>query len=170
MLKVHVKAGQAWSQRGFISGGGPFITEDRAIPLDLSGVTGDTLTIRLNPPLGFWAIDYLAIDYGQSPAPEVKEVALTSAEDQNGNDISTLLRATDNSYQILPKVGDWAKMSFDAPLESDGMKRSIFLQTSGYYEIHLAKDQPEQSELIKTISALAISSFARNSTILATAR
>jgi hypothetical protein len=151
LLKVLVEEGEAWSQRGFISGGGPFITEDRAIPLDLSGVTGDTLTIRLNPPPGFWAIDYLAIDYGQSPAPEVKEVALTSAEDHNGNDISTLLSATDNSYQILPKVGDWAKMSFDAPPQSEGTKRSIFLKTSGYYEIHLAKDQPEQTALIQKL-------------------
>jgi hypothetical protein len=33
------------------------------------------------------------------------------------------------------------------------MQRSIFLKTTGYYEIRLDKSQPEQTELIQTLIA-----------------
>lgn len=151
VLKIHVKEGQSWVQRGFISGGGPLINEDRIIPLDVSNVPGDTLTIRLNPPMGFWAIDYIGVEYEDFPPPEVKQVPLASATDQYGEDVSQLLRTTDNKYQVLPEVGDWVKVSFDVPAEREGTKRSVFLETSGYYEIHILKDQPEQTDLIDTL-------------------
>jgi len=148
VLKLYVKEGQSWVQRGYISGGGPFITEDRVIPLDLSGVVGDTLVIRLNPPRGFWTVDYLGMEYDAHSFSEVQEVVVASSEDQHGKDVTDLLRATDNRYQVLHDVGDWAKVSFDAPPQREGATRTVFLETTGYYEIHLDKGQPEQTELI----------------------
>ena len=148
LLKLFVKAGNTWVQRGFISGGGPLITEDRVIPIDLSNVAGDKLEIRLNPPIGFWSIDYLGIEYDDNPAPPMTEVPLTKAEDQQGKNITVILEAIDDSYLRLPKVGDWAKVHFNAPPLGNGSERTIFLKTTGYYEIHIAKDQPEKTQLI----------------------
>jgi hypothetical protein len=152
-LKVYVEEGNEWVQREFIPGGGPFIYEDRVIPLDISGVLGDTLRIRLNPPMAFWAIDYIGVEYGNYPSPKVQEISLAAAEDQHGKDVSAILSEIDDQYQVLPEVGDWAKVNFEVPFQKEGTKRSIFLKSTGYYEIHLSKDQPEQTELIRTILA-----------------
>jgi hypothetical protein len=152
LLKTYVKEGESWVQHGVISGGGPLINEDRVISLDLTNVPGDTLTIRLNPPMGFWAIDFIGVEYGNTPPLGVREIPIASAEDQHGNDVSDLLSTVDNSYQALPEVGDWVKLSFDMPAQREGSKRSIFLKTSGYYEIHLPKDQPEQTELLQKLA------------------
>ncbi len=151
LLKIYVQEEDAWVQHGYIPGGGPLITEDRAIALDLSKVSGDKLEIRLNPPMGFWSIDYLGIEYDNNPIPQVTEVPLAKAEDQRGNNISVILSAMDNKYLELPKVGDWAKVNFDAPPPEKGNERTVFLKTSGYYEIHIAKDQPEQTQLIRQL-------------------
>jgi hypothetical protein len=59
----------------------------------------------------------------------------------------------DDQYQVLPEVGDWAKVHFEVPPEKEGTKRSVFLKSTGYYEIHFSKDQPEQTELIRKILA-----------------
>jgi len=153
LLKLHVKAGDAWVQQGFISGAGPLIAEDKILPLDLSRVSGDKVTIRLNPPRGFWTIDYLAVEYGDYPAPEVKEVALAQAVNQpDQKEFTNLLATKDNDFYVMPKIGDWAKINFDAPPQLKGKQRSVFLKTSGYYEIQIDKNQPEQTALIQQLS------------------
>jgi len=151
VLKLYLKQGEEWVQQGVIPGGGPFINEDRVISLNLSEVDSETLEVRLNPPMGFWAIDYVGIEYESHPSPEVKKVSVKSAKDQDGKDVSELLLTTDNRYQIMPEVGNWVKVIFDLPSPQNGTKRSIFLKTSGYYEIHLSKNKPEQKELIQKL-------------------
>lgn len=153
LLKICVKKGTEWVQKGILPGGGPFITEDRILSLDLTDIPGDTVMIRLNPPLGFWAVDHIALQYDDFPSPPVREVNLAHAQDQLGKDISDILRSNDNVYQVLPKAGDWAKVVFEAPAQPKGTKRTIFLETSGYYELHLDKNQPEQTELIQKLLA-----------------
>jgi hypothetical protein len=51
----------------------------------------------------------------------------------------------------MPEVNDWFKAEFAAPERNSGMQRSIFLKTTGYYEIRLDKSQPERTELIRTL-------------------
>ncbi len=148
-LKVHVQEGTSWNQRAVILGQGPLLNEDRSIEMDVSNVPGDKLRIRLNPPMGFWAIDSLGITYDEMEPVEPTEVKLGSTEDPTGKDVSELLRQADKQYQVLPEVGDWFKATFPAPVQKDGTKRTVFLKTSGYYEIHLSKDQPEQTGRIQ---------------------
>ncbi len=153
LLKLHLKTGGTWVQQGLISGGGPLITEDRVLPLDVSQISGDKLTIRLNPPMGFWNIDYLGVEYGDDVAPEIKEVALAQAEDWNATDVAAPMSAADKNYFVMPQVGNWAKVSFAAPPQREGTQRSIFLKTGGYYEIQIDKTQPAKTALIRELLA-----------------
>ncbi len=153
VLKVYVKEGDAWVQRGYIPGGGPLISEDRGIELDLSSVQGDTVEIRLNPPMGFWTIDYLGMDYGEHSTPMVKETAIASAADRQGKDAKGALVSLDKNYVRLQELDDWVKTDFNAPVQPEGTERTIFLRTAGYYELHLSKDRPEQTELLQKLAA-----------------
>jgi len=58
-----------WIARGSVPSGGPFIAEDRVIPLDVSRVSGTRLRIRLRPPVGFWALNSFAVSYDAASPP-----------------------------------------------------------------------------------------------------
>ena len=151
ILKIQLKDGDQWVEQGYIPGGGPLITEDRVIPLDLSEISGDKLVLRLEPPPGFWQIDYVAMDYGPAKQLVGYEIPLKAAVDHTGKEITPFLNQADGIYHQMPKVNDWFKTEFAAPERSSGMQRSIFLKTTGYYEIKLDKTQPERTELIRTL-------------------
>ncbi len=151
LLKLHVREGDAWVARDHIFWGGPLVLEDRAMELDLSGVVGDTVYLQIHPPVGFWAFDYVALEYGAEPSPQVQAVPLTTAVEGNGTDIMPMLQFADGAYHVMPEVGNWATMEFEAPKEVDGMSQSLFLKSTGYYTLHLSKDRPEQTELISRI-------------------
>jgi hypothetical protein len=51
----------------------------------------------------------------------------------------------------MPVTGQYFTARFPAPPAVPGMGRSIFLQTSGWYELHIAKDAPEQTALIQEL-------------------
>jgi len=151
ILKIQIKNGDQWVEQGFISGGGPLVTEDRVIPLDLSEISGDKLILRLEPPPGFWQIDYIAMDYEPGQQMVGYEIPLKVAVDQTGKEITSFLNQADEIYHQMPQVNDWFKAEFAAPEITSGMQRSIFLKTTGYYEIRLDKTQPERTELIRTL-------------------
>jgi hypothetical protein len=153
ILKIHIKDGKQWVEQGFIPGGGPLVTEDRVIPLDLSEISGDKLVLRLEPPPGFWQIDYIAMDYGPTKQLVGYEIPLKAAVDHTGKEITHFLNQADGIYHQMPKVNDWFKAEFATPEKNSGMQRSIFLKATGYYEIRLDKSQPEQTELIHTLIA-----------------
>jgi len=151
LLKLLVKEGENWADQGLISGGGPFISETRVYNIDLNSVKGDSLEIQLNPPHGFWTLDYIAMEYENHPEPVVNEIPLSKAIDHDENDISKILLSTDDNYHIMPKVGDYFLAEFDAPLKSDNSDRTVFLKSTGYYEIHLPKEKPIQSQTLYEI-------------------
>ncbi len=138
-------------EQGFIAGGGPLVTEDRVIPLDLSKISGDKLVLRLEPPPGFWQIDYIAMDYEPSQQIVGYEIPLRAAVDHTGKEITPFLNQADGIYHQMPEAKDWFKAEFAAPEQKHGLRRSIFLKTTGYYEIRLDKTQPERTELIRTL-------------------
>jgi hypothetical protein len=110
--------------------------------------------IRLNPPLGFWTLDYVAMDYHQSITPELKPSRMISAIDKSGKEISAFLFSNDSSYYIMPNAGDWFKIEFAVTEAVAGMQRSLFLKSNGFYDIHLNKNRPEQTALLYAIGLI----------------
>lgn len=150
-LKVNVNENNNWVTRGLISAGGPFIDEDRIVNLDISNVTGDTLFLKLNPPYGYWNIDFVGAMYDEFPQPIIKEIPMSFAKDEMGNDLRELLKKMDGKYYDMPDSTSIANIYFDVPVQKENTIRTLFLKTSGYYDIHLKKDKPEQTELIEKI-------------------
>jgi len=57
----------------------------------------------------------------------------------------------DGKYYSMPDTTSSAYLEFDVPPLNVDMNRSLYLKTTGYYDIHLKKDKPEQTELIEKI-------------------
>ena len=151
LLKVNVLKNNQWISKGYIQGGSPYKHEDRILDLNLEDIPGDTLTVELNPPLGFWKIDQIGLIYDELPNPDVKELSISYAKDHDGNDLCKTLNTIDGDYHEMPEIGNYADIWFDVPSQKKGTERTLYLKTNGYYEIHLKKDKPEQTELIEKI-------------------
>jgi hypothetical protein len=143
-LKTWMKEGSVWQQATTILGQGPLISEDRVYPIDVSNVSGDSLVLRFDPPKGFWTFDYIGVSYEEPTTITPVRVSATWAQDQQGTSILERLTRTDSVHYTMPEVGDYANLRFNAPEAKSGMTRSVYLETSGYYELHLKQDLPEQ--------------------------
>jgi hypothetical protein len=142
-LRLHVRRNGEWVQRGSIVGGGPFLYETQLVPISVAGIAGDSLTLQVHPPVGFWSIDYLGVEYGTDREVQGVEVPVRRAVDQAGHDVAGLLTGADRRYYEMPTISHSARLEFDVPPESPGTVRTVFLKTSGFYRLHLSRDRPE---------------------------
>ena len=150
-LQVHVWEDSGWMHRGEVMGGGPLVSETRVAPIDLSGVRGDTVTIRVTPPRGFWQFNLFAIDYSDDVPVQIHEVSAKTAAAHNGTDICDKLEFSDCDYYIMPETGQEAFLVFSAPELQPDMERTIFAKVSGYYDLKINTDEPPQYEQISRI-------------------
>ncbi len=136
-LKIDVEEDSGWTTRGAAIGGGPFISEERVVPLDISHARGDRLRIRLRPPLGFWALNSFAVSYETASTPAPQVVKLSAARSSSGADELAALAANDAQYYSMPDTSERAELRFPAPPPRPGMVRTVFLHSRGWYELHL---------------------------------
>jgi hypothetical protein len=154
MLKIDVEEPEGWVQRGLLLGGGPFVLEDRIVDLDISHAKGSRLNIRMRPPKGFWAFNSFAVDYTPDEAIEVQTLHPVECRDSGGRDRLAQITDVDDSYYDMPTMGDRGHLSFRAPSEKPGMKRTVFLHTRGYYQIHLNGMKGADADMLTRITAI----------------
>jgi len=159
-LKIQVEEPDGWIQRGMIPGGGPFITEDRVVRLDVSQAIGDRLHLRLEPPAGFWSLNSFAVSYGteravvvdtDDPAVTVTRLSPIRAFQYDGSDVLAELVAPDDAYHVLPRTGDWAEVTFRAPPVPPGLERTTFVHARGWYRLNLDPPEPPDSSLVAAL-------------------
>ena len=148
LLKVEVDEANGWQVRGFLPGDGR-APENIVVPLDIHNVQGETLRLRIRPPVGFWALNSFAVDYSPAGPPlDLRVVAPTEAADHQGNDVLPQLLTADDAYHVMPETGNWANIVFPAPDLPRGRERTIFLHSRGYYQLHLdAEHEPDTARL-----------------------
>ena len=137
LLKVWVETKDGWKVRGVIPGGEPRLTKDKAIVLDIGDVPGDTLKVKLRPPVNFWMVNGLAVDYSRDLPVETAVISAVKATDQDGRDVRLVLAALDDDFLATPNSGGRAEIVFPAPPLKDGLDRTILLKAVGYYDIHI---------------------------------
>jgi hypothetical protein len=135
-LFLEVRVGDQWVRQELIPGGGPFVSENRAIPVDLGSVTGDRIQFRIHPPVGFWSLNSFMLAWDEGEV-HVTEVGPDSGAGPVGTDVVEALRTDDGLYVDFPTSGDRAMLAFAAPPALPGMQRTVFARTRGWYEIHL---------------------------------
>jgi len=141
-LKIEVEEPSGWQVRGMMPISGPFVSDERVVPLDMSHVTGDQVRLRLRPPSGFWAFNSFAIDYTADLPARVTKLEPVRARDAAGRDLLPALRAADGQYYEMHEVGEQATVAFKAPPSAPGMERTLFLHSRGYYHMHIPESSP----------------------------
>ncbi len=150
-MHIRVDTPTGWVSKGSVLGGGPFVSRDKLYMLDIAEVAGDVLRIELTPPIGFWMINRIAVDYSPDAPVRSREIEALRAVDSHGTDIRPLLAATDDRYVAMPATGDSAELVFLAPPRPAGLARSVILKASGYYDIHMGNLGDPQSDVLARI-------------------
>jgi hypothetical protein len=137
MLKLDVEEADGWRTRAVLGGGGPAVSENRVVTLDVSAARGETVRVRLRPPAGFWSIDAVQVAHGRDATVRVDTVAPRVATDAKRGDVLPALAQRDDRYHDMPALGDRADVRFAAPPPRAGQARTVLLHSRGYYRLHL---------------------------------
>jgi hypothetical protein len=150
-LSLEVERGADWAPAAVLRGGGPFISERRAVAIPLEGVTGDRVRMRIHPPVGFWTLNSFQLAWGEEAAA-VTPAPLLSATDESGADVRHLLSTADESYLLQPTTRHQTELVFAAPDPVPAMERTIFAETQGWYGIHLRGGGPPDAARLLRLS------------------
>ncbi len=153
-LQIRVEEPSGWEVRGLLPGGGPFISEDRIVPLDVSRVQGEEVRIRIRPPVGFWGLNSFQMDFGTNEPVQVEKLAPTIARTSAGVDVLPSLAAVDDAYYAMPEPGDWAELRFPAVDPPQGMEETFILSSQGYYRLHLTAGQTPDVAALREIETV----------------
>jgi hypothetical protein len=147
-LSVYVETGEGWQYVDYINTVGPLASRDVVIPVELSGVSGDKVKIKLECGFMFWEVDYAAIDYSANKALKTDYTPVFSAYDEKGKDVAVSLLKTDKKYLYQPSVGNEAVLTFVSGITGKDMNQSVFFHNRGYYEyIRNYSNKPDMAYL-----------------------
>jgi len=150
-LEVDVESPGGWEASGVMGGSGPYMAQTRVVMLELPSATDDSLRIRVRATRGFWAFNYLAVDYSADQPVEVDTLRLSRGVASNSSDLVSLLSSTDSLYYVMPTTGDRAELEFpNVPLRP-GMERTVLLHTRGFYQLHLQSTTEADTALLRRI-------------------
>ncbi|MCJ7629577.1 MAG: hypothetical protein MUO50_14470 [Longimicrobiales bacterium] len=153
LLQVSLYADDQWVPQGSLRDVGPNLPKTQVALLDLSAVSAETVSVKLEAARGLWAVDRVTLGAG-TPALQVAEgVTLEGAVTRDGRDVSASLRAADGAYHTALE-GDTVELTFTAqPPPGPGMARSFLLRTQGFYHIQTRHSGPPRTELAERILA-----------------
>ncbi|WP_297098711.1 hypothetical protein [uncultured Draconibacterium sp.] len=133
-LSLSVERNGEWETVDYYNVIGPMAFKEDILSFPLTGTESNPVKIKLEAGNFFWDIDYVGIDYSADRELDYTVVSATSAVDQSGKDIKKKILADDGRYYDQPKVGNYAKLSFDLPANLEE-SRSVFLHSKGWYHI-----------------------------------
>jgi hypothetical protein len=147
MLLIKLWNGENWQTAGFVWEVGANVFRDQLVRLDIQGIPGEVLQVKLESTAGFWMINSVQVDYTPDLPLDVTELSISEAKDHLGTDLQQILQATDNRYYEM-STGDWAELIFRVPPPKKEYQRSFILKTSGYYTINVTAEGVPQTELV----------------------
>ena len=160
-LHVDVERDGRWSSQGFLWEAGPEVMKRQAIPVDLAGVRGDTVRVRLTAPPSFWRIDAvgLALDVagdeaggagarratpttlsqdaaggGAPRATSTTTVLPLLAAFTAGRDVRSELAGRDHR-ELTMRTGDEVELVFGDKPRAAATIRTYFLRSTGWYRM-----------------------------------
>ena len=149
-LGVSVRTGERWKPQGLAWEAGPDVSKRQVVLLDLTGVVGDTVIVRLESVPSFWLVDRAAIDFSPERPVTVHELRPEAALGARGRSrLATIARA-DGVADTLA-TGDSLLVSIPVPPVPAGAERSYLLRTHGWYRIESPESGPPDLPLLARV-------------------
>ncbi len=152
MLAVQIWDGTAWTPVDWLPFPGPYVAKTFVLPLDLRGIPGSEVRLRIESTVGLWTVNSVGIDYTPQLPVRVARASLARALSNGGKDLRQALAASDGQYYTLEQ-GDQAALTFAAPPANPGSRRTFILEATGYYTVHVTPSGSPQWALLRSFSA-----------------
>ena len=135
-LTVSLWDGSVWRPAGEVWEAGPEVAKRQVLPLDLTGLPGDKVRVRLESAPAFWDIDYIGLGVAVDTKVTTHTLATPQAISRRQPDALQRLAATDGRMLDM-EYGDTVQVEVrDTTLPAPGMTRSYLARTTGWYRIH----------------------------------
>jgi hypothetical protein len=136
-LTASVWQANEWIEVGQFWEAGPEIVKRQVLHLDLRGVRGDTVHVRLESVPSFWLVDQVGMAFGPDEALRIRDLPLASAVGSEGRDVRDDLASIDGRYLTL-ETGDFAELAFEVP-RPEAAERTFLLRSTGWYRIRTSE-------------------------------
>jgi len=154
-LMVYLETRDGWQFVDYFDLAGPLAFRDMIMLMDLSKAnrtkSGDREQVRIRIETGFmfWELDYAAIDLTKDLPVNLVQVQPSSAINETGKDVKSLLTLDDKHYYIQPSTSNEVVLDFNASSDKPGLKKSVVIHTKGYYEhIRYYRNLPDREKLL----------------------
>ena len=147
-LSIYQKTAEGWKLVERINTVGPLAYRDLVVPIDLADPVEENVVLKLETGFMFWEIDRAGIDFSENI--DLKKIVLepSFAVDEQGKNVTYLLRKADQEYLIQPEVGNEVVVSFRHKPGLTSNNTTAFLKNRGYYTyIRDYKGIPDFAEL-----------------------
>jgi len=148
-LLVSIERNGKWEFVDFFNVTGPMAAKEDVMAIDLSGILGESVRLKLEYGFKFWEIDYAALDFSGNNQVSKHIANFKSAIDSKKGDVMELMAMSDTLYYVQPEIGDEVNMNFELPEPVDA-SRSVILHSKGYYKILLESDAEQQTGYLLT--------------------
>ena len=143
-LAVYLETGSGLKFVDYYNVPGPATDKKDVLQIDLTGISGDRVNVKLVSGVMFWDFDFAGMDFTEDAAITSTVVSLDYAADETGKEVSSLLLYDDDKYLVQPYINNEARLSFKVPPLTPGTERSVFLHSKGNYEaIRDARGKPD---------------------------
>lgn len=147
-VKVQVWNGYEWITQGSVELGS-YLMESFLVELDLLGITGSEIQVRLLMPTGSgYLFDDVSIDFTENLPMIIHELDLVSAILNGETDVLDILSNINNQYVSLD-YKDGVRLGFQAPELLAGYSRGFGVNMTGYiYWEQAQTNDPLEEEMI----------------------
>ena len=149
-LHLAVWNGSEWVHEGVFAPPGPWIARDVIKTIDISGIEGDTVKIRLVSTAGLVLIDSVRMDYSPNEDVITHELSATTAVDANSIDVASEILTDDDDYLTMEK-GNYAHLGFDEVAPNPDYDRSYVVKATGYYKSLVPAEGEPHGELVERL-------------------
>ena len=132
------------SQR--VSSPGSAVDREDIQVIDISGIAGDKVTIKIESTTGLLMVDSVLVDFSVDETVYTTELPVVTAIDGNGADIVPQLLSNDDNYFVMEE-GDFANLSFDEPAALADHDRSYLVKADGYYNSPFITDIASETRI-----------------------
>lgn len=158
-LAVYIETEKGWEFVDYFQVTGPLASREMVMTVDLTKVKTDKIHLKMECGFMFWELDYAAMDFSADLPVTVSHHQASSAIDEKGADVSSLLASADDKYLVQPEVGNEVTIAFPSCLPEENHLQSVFLHSKGYYEY--IRDYKNIPDLIALSSFKKVGSFTR---------
>jgi hypothetical protein len=141
-----------WRVAGHVRDLPSLVLRDQAVPIDLHGVDGPVVRLRIDGPPGFWSLDRAVLATEDGTLPSESRVSLSTAVTDDGRDVGAVLSRPDHRRHLLRPGLDSVTLRFPAPPPRPGGRRTLLLEATGYYGVIVpAEGEPRPEEFRRLV-------------------